>query len=42
MDKESFLRILSGYSKEELNEYIKSNGKKKKPRKMLIYPKTRK
>lgn len=40
MEKEMFLKIISSYNKEELNDFIKANGKKKKPRKMLIYPNT--
>ena len=38
MKKESFLSILTSYNKEDLNNFIKQNGNRKKPTKPLIYP----
>ena len=37
MDKKNFIATISKCSKEELNDIIKKNGKKRKPIKPIIY-----
>lgn len=38
MKKEDFILLISKLSKEEINEFIRNNGKERKPINPLIYP----
>lgn len=42
MKKETFITMISIYDKDELNNFIKLNGKRKKPTKPIFYPNTTK